>query len=76
MKVKQVVTLTASSIWLSWRSLQIEDADGNEVAISLDDSQIDSLAERFTSRSKENKIKQLEKLREELEELEEEVGKS
>lgn len=76
MKVKQVVTLTASSIWLSWRSLQIEDADGNEVEISLDDSQIDSLAERFTSRSKENKIKQLEKLREELEELEEEVGKS
>ena len=70
MNVKTVVELTADSIYLGWRGLEVTDKDGNEVNIKLSKEQIASLAENATSRAKEDRRKLIEELREELEELE------
>lgn len=73
MNVKTIVECTADSIYLGWRDeLEVTDSEGNTVTIKLTAEQIADLAETATRKVKEHKEKQLEKLREELEELENE----
>lgn len=70
MQVKQIVEITADSFYTSWRGLEITDSNGNEVKINFTDEQIETLAESFAQKVERNKKRQLEKLREQLEEME------
>ncbi len=67
MKVKQTVEVTADHIYCGWKGLEITDIHGNEVIVAVTDEQIASLAERLTDKAKDTEKKNLEKLREQLE---------
>lgn len=70
MKSKTIVDITANSVWLGYRSLQITDVNGDQVEVQLSDELISYLADRFTSRIKENEKRRIERIKEELTELE------
>jgi hypothetical protein len=64
MKVKQVVSVKFDGVYSSYGSLDITDADGDEVTIRLSDDQYIELYEsiaRKVTRIKEDRISELEK---------------
>ena len=70
MKVQQIVEFKPSSFYCGWACLEFSDENGNQVKIDLSDNQIELLAERLTEKSKKVRKDRLEKLKTQLEDLE------
>ena len=62
--------MTAKSFYAGWKGLEFYDANGNEILIILDDGQFENLSEQLVTKAKTLKARRFDRLKEELEELE------
>ena len=67
MKVKQIVALKYSSLYVGWSALQFSDAAGNEANVEITDNQVLEIAEIINAKRDSILEERAEKEREEVE---------